>query len=317
MPKISVIMPTYNAQEYLKEAMDSILNQTFADFEFLIIDDNSNDKTLEIINSYNDNRIRLIQGPNKGISAALNLGIKESKGQFIARMDADDVSLPQRFEKQLEVFEKYPDIAILGTKAKLISNTPLEYEYFVAPFFDNRPELFYIGILNVLNTCVICHPTVMFRKELLLKNNLFYNENYKAGEDQELWTRAVLCVRMANLNISLLNYRFHQTNATTKNIKDGYVNVANAKAKLLEHLLPYNNAKVIDLEQFEFDTLRINAAIDSIGYPLKQMTKLAKGTHKNNFAQNIFSLKNSKDKKHKIITILGVKIKFKKKKEIR
>ena len=99
-PKISVLMPTYNAEKYLKEAIESILNQTFTDFELLVIDDCSKDNTRNIVLSYNDKRIRLIDGLQKGLAAALNFGIKIAKGVYVARMDADDIALPERFSKQ-------------------------------------------------------------------------------------------------------------------------------------------------------------------------------------------------------------------------
>ena len=114
MPVVSVLMPTYNAEKYLKEAIDSILNQTFTDFEFLIIDDNSKDKTKKIIGKYNDKRIKLIKGPQKGLAAALNCGIKKAQGKYIARMDADDISLPARLEKQVNYLEAHPEITVLG-----------------------------------------------------------------------------------------------------------------------------------------------------------------------------------------------------------
>ena len=108
-PLVSVVMPTYNAEQYLNETMDSLLSQTFKNFELLIIDDASKDNTRKIIRSYKDARIKLINGPQKGLAAALNYGIKIANGKYIARMDADDIALPERFAKEVEFLEKNPE----------------------------------------------------------------------------------------------------------------------------------------------------------------------------------------------------------------
>ena len=115
MPVVSVVMPTLNAEKYLAEAIDSILKQTFSDFEFLIIDGGSVDKTVSIIKSYQDKRIRLLNGSGKNIAADLNIGLEAATGEYIARMDADDVALPERFAKQVDFLEKNSDVAILGS----------------------------------------------------------------------------------------------------------------------------------------------------------------------------------------------------------
>ena len=121
IPTISVIMSVYNGEKYLREAIDSILNQTFKDFEFIIIDDGSTDNSAEIIKSYDDNRIVLIQQGNKGLAAALNEGIKIARGKYIARMDADDISEPDRFEVQFQYMEKNPECVVVGSLSNIIS----------------------------------------------------------------------------------------------------------------------------------------------------------------------------------------------------
>ena len=108
-------MPVYNGEKYLQEAIESILNQTFKDFEFIIINDGSTDKTLEIIKSFTDPRIKLITQENRGIIYSLNKGITESRGKYIARMDADDISLPERLEKEYRFLEQNPNYGIVGT----------------------------------------------------------------------------------------------------------------------------------------------------------------------------------------------------------
>ena len=116
MKKISVLMPAYNAEKYIGEAIESILNQTYKDFEFIIINDGSIDRTEDIILSYDDPRIIYLKNKeNSGIVASLNNGLKQAKGQYVARMDADDISLPTRFEKQLQYMESNQHIFVLGT----------------------------------------------------------------------------------------------------------------------------------------------------------------------------------------------------------
>ena len=116
-PLISVVMSVYNGEKYLKRSIDSILNQTFKDFEFIIINDGSTDKSLEIIKSYDDDRIVLIDQENKGLTKSLNIGIKTASGKYIARQDADDVSLPDRLKKQVDFLEVREDVVLLGCRA--------------------------------------------------------------------------------------------------------------------------------------------------------------------------------------------------------
>jgi glycosyltransferase involved in cell wall biosynthesis len=121
-PKLSVIMSVHNGEKYLREAIESILNQTFTDFKFIIINDGSTDNSLAIIRSYDDKRIRILNnGTNIGLTKSLNKALKQAKGKYIARQDADDVSLPDRFEAQLKYFVQYPEVALLGTSTYIIN----------------------------------------------------------------------------------------------------------------------------------------------------------------------------------------------------
>lgn len=196
-PKISVLMPTYNAEKYLKEAIESILNQTFTDFELLVIDDCSKDNTRNIVLSYNDKRIRLIDGLQKGLAAALNFGIKIAKGVYVARMDADDIALPERFSKQVEFLDAHKDISVLGTWQERfgvrtgIHQTKANHE-------DIKAKLLF--------GCDMCHSTIMLRRSDLLKYDLFYNEQ-SPQEDFELWIRAIKKVKFANIPEVLSRYR--------------------------------------------------------------------------------------------------------------
>ena len=191
-------MPVYNTREdYLREAIDSILRQTFTDFEFIIVNDGSTNPAVEkTIKSYSDTRIRYFKTPNAGIANALNYGIRKASGEFIARMDSDDISLPARFEKQVAFLDSNPDISIVGTDAAVFpADGFLRY--------DARP-----GYLDVMRQCPFAHPTVMWRRQDFIKHGLFYNSEHVA-EDLELWSRAAKDVRFANIQEVLLKYRMH------------------------------------------------------------------------------------------------------------
>ena len=239
MPKISVIIPTYNAEKYINESIDSILSQTYKNFEILIIDDNSKDSTLEIIKKYQDKRIKIIQGDCKGLAAALNKGIREATGEYIARMDADDISLPERFEKQIKFLEKNPDISLVGSWQKHIGNKNWVHK----PL--QNPEQVKIALLF---SCDLCHSTVMFRKKDFVENNLFYDEN-SPQEDFELWSRAIHVLKFANLQEVLGLYRV--TGSSITDIKEQQLIKYEVKITV-KKLKKYLN---IEIKDFNYELL--------------------------------------------------------------
>lgn len=210
-PKVSVVMPTYNAETHLSKAIDSILAQTFDDFEFLIIDDNSTDRTREIIKSYNDKRIRLIDGCCKGggLAAALNHGIREAKSEYIARMDADDTSLPTRFGKQVAYMDEHRDVTVLGSwQEHLHENGKVEYIH--APFAKNE-EL----MISFAFEPSVCHSTVMLRRCDIIENKFFYLEGSPC-EDGELWMRIIKTHKFATIQEVLGKYLLSENSITEK-----------------------------------------------------------------------------------------------------
>jgi len=202
-PKISVLMPVYNSEKYLKEAIESILNQTFSDFEFLIINDGSTDQSVNIIESYGDSRIRLIHNEqNQGLISTLNKGIDLSQGKYIERMDSDDISLPARLEKQFKLMEENEDIGICGTLFQSFGNHN---------YIPNHPEDSELIKAHLVFGCYIGHPTVMIRKSIFKKYNLRYDNNFKHAEDYELWTRVIKYSKFTNIQEILLHYRSHDS----------------------------------------------------------------------------------------------------------
>jgi len=210
-PKVTVLMSVYNGETYLCEAIDSILNQTLTNFEFLIIDDASTDRTLKILQSYEDPRIQLIRNcENLGLTKSLNKGIKLAKGEYIARMDADDISYPQRLEKQLFFLERNPDIGVLGTWTLNIDETGKSVGSEKFPVY---PETIKISIIFGYS---LAHPSVMMRKNIL---NLVggYDENIRYAQDYDLWIRCLKITKISNYPDILLKYRIHLTKISKTN----------------------------------------------------------------------------------------------------
>lgn len=215
-PKVTVIMPVFNREKYLKESIESILNQTFSDFEFLIIDDGSTDNGEKIIKEYEkkDPRIRLLNNTKKkGIVGALNTGIEQAKGDYIARMDSDDISLPERIEKQISFLEKNPEVGACGTWVKvfgkhenMIWNMPVDFENIKSTM------LFSTGVAN---------PTGVIRRRLFSELKFWYDDNLIVAEDYDFWTRIAEATKIANLSEVLFLYRTHDSNiGVTSNNKE-------------------------------------------------------------------------------------------------
>jgi glycosyltransferase involved in cell wall biosynthesis len=213
LPIITVLLPVYNAALYLKEAIRSILNQTFTDFELLIINDGSTDKSAEIIKTFKDNRIKIIQNDvNIGLIQTLNKGIKLARGKYLARMDADDIAMPKRLEKQVFFLENNPQFALVGSQANIIYNerkTSRKYN------METKSQL--IPLLSFF-FCPFLHPSVLIKKSVL--NEFQYDNNFTIAEDYHLWIRILNKYPCANLKESLLYYREHSNNISNLRKKD-------------------------------------------------------------------------------------------------
>ncbi|MEE9339089.1 MAG: glycosyltransferase [Methylococcaceae bacterium] len=202
-PVISVLMPVHNGESFLSESIESILNQTFDDFEFLIIDDGSTDNTLEIIKSYTDPRIRLLSNKNNiGLVASLNSGIDAARGRYIARMDADDICRLDRLEKQIGFLDSRPEYGLVGSWFRLFGKD----EGYV------RPPLEYDDIqIGLLFENVFGHPTVVFRKDIVEKHNIRYSEIYPYAQDYHFLYKVTNYCKAKNVDEILLYYRTHKS----------------------------------------------------------------------------------------------------------
>ena len=201
-PQISVILPVYNAQSYLRESIESMLNQSFENFELIMINDGSTDDSLKIMQSYADPRIHIINQDNAGLPISLNRGINQARGQYIARQDADDISLPERLAKQVAYLDAHPQCALLGTWAQiLVENTPTDR-------FLSHPHVNGDIQLKLLFFNCFVHSSVMIRKSALEISGLYPEEKEKfPPEDYDLWLRIAKHWQVANLPEVLMLYR--------------------------------------------------------------------------------------------------------------
>ena len=206
-PLISVCMPVYNAERYVSEAIESVLSQTFKDFEFLILDDGSTDGSLAILKGYaeRDPRIRLTSRPNKGLAPTLNELMNQARGEFVARMDADDISLPERLERQADYLRNHPDCVIVGCHALVIDS---DGDPICVWFKDSGHEI--LDAQNLLGNrgTSLCHPAVIMRRQPVLEVGRYY-ERFRIGEDLDLFPKLSERGRLANLPEALLKYRTH------------------------------------------------------------------------------------------------------------
>ncbi len=202
VPIVTVLMSVYNSERYLAKAIESILGQSFTDFEFLIINDGSTDKSRKKLLSYSDNRIKLIDNKiNIGLTKSLNKGLDLALGKYIVRMDPDDISLPHRLQIQFEFMEKNPHIDVCGSWYKMFGNknsitkTPVQDR-------EIKETLFF-------HNC-IAHPAVIIRRNTFDKYQIKYNEDYLHSQDYELWCREVDRLKFANIPEVLIKYRVHE-----------------------------------------------------------------------------------------------------------
>ena len=206
MPEVSVLIPVYNVQKYVAEAIESILNQTYTDFELIVLDDCSTDNTSDIVKNFSDPRIIYHHNnKNLGLAENLNVGLKMARGIFIARMDGDDISLPTRLEVQIDFLEKNPDIDLCSCGMKLFG---AEDKIWIR---DRNPEQVKITMMFY---SAILHASSIFRRESFEKHNLVYNPDAFPAEDYDLWSRAVFYCKMVNIPDILYKYRIHANQVT-------------------------------------------------------------------------------------------------------
>ena len=208
---ITVLMPLYNGASYVRQAVESILNQSYRNFEFLIIDDGSTDAGPDIVTAMRDERIVLLRNPsNLGVAATLNRGLEAARGRYIARMDADDISLPDRLERQVRFMDEHPDVGISGSWVWLFGGGKLPFTCRVPG--ESREVAAYMLFENPL-----WHMTVIMRRDALNYYSLRYNPDFSRSEDYDLWIRAGRFFPLANLERVLVRVRRTEGSATRAN----------------------------------------------------------------------------------------------------
>jgi len=211
-PLVSVVMPLYNCEQFVRAAIDSILSQTFTDFEFLIIDDGSTDNSLSIARSYTDSRVQVLAEPHEGLVATLNRGLSVATGKYIARMDADDISSPRRLVQQIAVLESCDDIVLVGCCARCINIEGEPVGNYVVPDLGGK-EL--VVALCASNQFV--HGSIIMRTQAVLAVGS-YRDAFLTAEDYDLWLRLGEIGRLAHLPAFLYQLRVH---SQSKSVLEG------------------------------------------------------------------------------------------------
>jgi len=210
MPLLTVFTPVFNLEKYIEETINSVLSQTFTDFEYIIIDDCSSDKTIEIIESFNDPRIRIIQNKiNQGISFNRNLAIEEAKGKYIAMIDGDDLALPKRLEKQLVFLEKNPDYGIIGTEVININKRGKQLGNIIK---YNIPDD-EIPSRMLFNNYIATSSTMIRLSELA---EIRFKKEFVVAEDYEVWIQLIRNCKIGHIRLPLTKYRIHDNSISIK-----------------------------------------------------------------------------------------------------
>ena len=281
MTKVSVLMAVYNTkEEFLRESIQSILDQTFQDFEFIIVDDGSKNNPEEIVKSFNDGRIKFYKNDtNSGVAYTRNRLIDLAQGEYIAFQDSDDISFPTRLEKQVKFLNENPNF----------SGVSAGYET-----FPNKKIVLMISepkILDFLGGCKFTQPCSMLRINDFKKYNLKYNEKLKTSEDYDLWSRCIEKIRLYNLEEVLLKYRRNPNSLVHTKKKE----MAEADFEIKQRLLD----KLTSDKKLQKEIIKVASKLDK-----KQSS----------FFEKLFSIRNEWNgmQKRKILQILGIKIFIKK-----
>lgn len=209
-PRVSVVMTCFNGGAHLEPAVDSVLAQTFTDFEFIIVDDASTDRSEDYLASLTDPRVVLIRnGQNKGQTASLNIGLARAQGGYVARFDADDICKPDRLARQVAAMEAHPDVDIVGSQAVLMDETGRDFDQTRLPVSSDAVWAF------SLLQCPFVHPSVMLRTDMLRRDGITFDERY-INQDFELWSRLLVTHRGMNLADPLIRYRVHGASMTIR-----------------------------------------------------------------------------------------------------
>lgn len=254
MPMVSVLMSVYNEpEEWMREAIDSILGQTFTDFEFIIVNDNPERKlNREVLSDYakQDKRIVILENEeNIGLTKSLNKGLKVAKGKYIARMDADDISLPERLKKQVDFMENHEKVIVCGSEVRYFGcRNHIQNDWIYENDYNIKAQLLF-------GSCFI-HPTVIIRKSILITYHIQYDENYKQAQDYRLWEMLVNYGEFYNIKIPLLRYRLSNQQITARLGINQSEYARIIRQRIVEKWLKDNEIDVTISDAIDFNTLK-------------------------------------------------------------
>lgn len=288
-PFVSVVMPVYKAGDFLVDSIESILKQTYKNFEFIIVDDGSTDNSWKIIKKYSkkDRRIKTFRNKeNLGIARSINKAIKKAQGQFIARMDADDIALPNRLEKQVKFLLDNPDFAVLGSQMFEINDKNIITSVRKVPLTNDNIKQ------NLIITQTIQNPTLMINKKNIPEGSLVYDPKFSPVDDLDMFFRLIPYTKFANLPDYLMIYRKHDNNSSLKDIKNTFFLTLKVRIKaLLEYGYKTN---FINLLINLFQAFIIFTLPQNIIYKIFQVFKGNKIKQKSIKTQNFLTKKNNK-----------------------
>ena len=248
---VTVLLPAYNAQETIGEAILSVINQTYKDWELIVINDGSTDNTKGIVLSFKDARIKYYENDsNRKLIYTLNRGLKLATGKYIARMDSDDICLPARLEKQVNFLESHPEVIICGTQIEYFGTKSSNYRKLSFPSEDKA-----LKELLAMSTC-FAHPTVMIRRDSLMKSGCEYDMDYKNAEDYSLWIDLMGYGKYANLEEKLLKYRVSDSQVSQPSNLITEASVLKCKYKYLKNCINKNVADLLFKEQININIIK-------------------------------------------------------------
>lgn len=276
-PLVSILMSVYNGEKHLKESIISILEQDYDNFEFLIINDGSTDNSELIIRSFDDHRIRLINNKkNIGLAAALNKGLSLARGKYVARMDADDISMKNRLSSQVGYLDDNPKVSIVGSWVEIIGSGEV-WKYPTTDISIKSSLLFYSPF---------AHPTVMFRLSDFVDNNFFYDPYFLKSQDYELWSRVCLKLKCSNINKIFLKYRvtkteidkFYKNQIYPNKVKEKLLKKLDFKDKEITMLLDGNDrGKLVKNARVAYKLIKRNQKLKifpGLGFAKKTLSNL-------------------------------------------
>lgn len=282
-PTISVLMPVYNVEAYIGEAVESILAQTFTNFELIILDDCSTDKTSDIVSTFSDSRIRYIKQPrNLGLSENLNTGIRMARGKYIARMDGDDISLPDRLKTQIDFLETHPDIALCSCGMEMFGKDNMVWIRQADYEQVKITMLFYSPIL---------HASSVWRRASFERHNLYYRQDAFPAEDYDLWARAVFHCKLVNIPQVMYKYRIHGEQVTKTDSRSS-LREHQIRTEYLRRALPSLN---------DDDVYAIIQSIEKKNSSLRDMNNAFRRMLYSNRQANFFNHKYLKHRLEKIL----------------